>query len=119
MTKSELKEIWEKRTGPITFTTVDLNGKPNSIYVLSIWLNDDGNFVIADNYFNKTKANIFETKIGAILFLTEEHTSIQIKGKLEYFKEGPYYTYMKQNNKSKFPGIGATLFTPTEFYKGT
>ena len=79
---------WETRQGPVVFSTVDKNGIPNSIYASCAWVYNQEIIVIADNYFNKTLQNISGGSSGSVLFITDEKKSFQIKGSLEYHKDG-------------------------------
>ena len=54
-----LRAAWELREGPAVFSTVDKNGLPNSVYVLSMKLLSDGRIAIMDNYFHKFIVSIF------------------------------------------------------------
>jgi hypothetical protein len=52
-------KAWNNREGPAVLATVDASKKPNAIYV------GEG-FIVADNYFCKTLANIENGAPGAI-----------------------------------------------------
>ncbi len=77
------------------FTTGDPSGLPNAIYATCIRIFDDETFVIADNYFNKTKENLLSGSKGTILFITSEKKAYQVKGMIEYVSEGEYFDFMK------------------------
>ncbi|MFA5570831.1 MAG: pyridoxamine 5'-phosphate oxidase family protein [Sphaerochaetaceae bacterium] len=114
-----ITRAWEKRSGPIVFTTVDQQRVPNSIYVLSVYLDASGDFCIADNYFYKTKKNIQQNSLGSLLFITEEGKSYQIKGTLTYHTEGSVYEFMKKWTPPKFPMNAATRLHVTHIYSGS
>lgn len=118
MLNEELLKAWEQRDGAIVLTTVDNGGMPNSIYVTCIGLSDDKRIVIADNYFSKTKQNIVLGGKAAVLFITKEGTSYQVKGDVEYHSSGPIFTWMKGWNPTKHPGHGAFVLNATEAYSG-
>ncbi|MFA5258042.1 MAG: pyridoxamine 5'-phosphate oxidase family protein, partial [Opitutales bacterium] len=61
---------WAERKGPVVLATVDSAGVPNAIYVTCVREYDGNSIVIADNYFNKTRANIQAGSSGSILFIT-------------------------------------------------
>jgi hypothetical protein len=112
-------EAWKDRDGPIVLTTVDENGVPNAIYASCVSrYDDDETFIIADNYFDKTKKNIFSGSVGSLLFITKERKSYQIKGELEYYTEGEYYQDMKRWNNEGLPGHAAAVIRVQDVYKG-
>ena len=113
-----LREAWQRREGPIVFTTVSQEGTPNSVYILSVTLDEDDNFIIADNYFYKTRKNIEETATGVLLFITDEGKAFQIKGELTIHTSGPYYDEMKRVTPTKFPGHKAVVLHTKELYSG-
>ncbi|HPN85120.1 MAG TPA: pyridoxamine 5'-phosphate oxidase family protein, partial [Victivallales bacterium] len=104
----EIIMAWEKRKGPLVFTTADANGVPNSIYATCVVLCGCDTVIVADNYFDKTRKNILNGgKKGSILFITEEGNAYQLKGEIEYHTEGPIYDLMKKHNPPKHPGHAA------------
>ncbi|MDD5663124.1 MAG: hypothetical protein PHT71_02550 [Victivallaceae bacterium] len=74
--------------------------------------------VIADNYFDKTKANILNGSVGTVLFITEDNKAYQVKGTLEYHRDGSMFDFMKCWNPEKHPGHAATVLTPNAVYSG-
>jgi len=115
----EVSKAWGNRKGPVIFTTIDKEGVPNSIYATCVSKYGEGTIVIADNYFNKTKRNIFSGSSGAILFITNEDKSYQIKGPVKYYSEGEVFDDMKKWNPKKHPGHGAAALKAEEIYKGS
>jgi hypothetical protein len=67
-----VSQAWEDREGPIILTTVDAEGTPNSIYATCVRKFSQDTLVVADNYFNKTRANILAGCKGTLLFITKE-----------------------------------------------
>ncbi|NCC65559.1 MAG: pyridoxamine 5'-phosphate oxidase family protein, partial [Spirochaetia bacterium] len=65
-----ISEAWKNREKAVVLTTVDKNGLPNSIYATCTDLYQDGEIVVADNYFYKTKQNIESGTLASILFIT-------------------------------------------------
>lgn len=116
--KRILREAWDSHEGPIVLTTVDENGVPNAIYMTFIKYLDDGRIVLADNYFNKTRANIKRGSKGSVLFLTKERKSYQAKGSIEYLTDGPIYEDMRQWVDQKKPRIAAAVLSVDELYSG-
>ncbi|MBN2333142.1 MAG: pyridoxamine 5'-phosphate oxidase family protein [Deltaproteobacteria bacterium] len=113
-----VKDAWEHREGPIVFSTVDENGVPNAIYATCVALHGDGAIVVADNYFDKTKKNILAGSRGSILFITKENKAYQVKGSIEYYREGDIFEAMKQWNPTKHPGHAAAVLWVEKVYSG-
>jgi uncharacterized protein len=108
---------WEDRDGPQVLATVDASGKPNIIYVGCVSLFGDDKVVVADNYFDKTRANLKAGSAGSVLFITKEGKAIQLKGPLEYHTEGEIFDDMKKWN-TKHPGHAAAVLCVEEVYSG-
>ncbi len=111
-------KAWENREGPIVLTTVDKNGIPNAIYATCVKKTAPDTVVVADNFFNKTKANILSGSSGSLLFITKEGKSYQLKGRFEYETEGSEYTEMKQWNPETLPGHAAAALKVESVYSG-
>jgi len=108
-----------KRKEPVVLTTVDSEGLPNAIYATCVKRFGDNRIVIADNYFDKTRKNIFSGSKGSILFITDNKVAFQIKGTLEYHKDGEIFEDMKKWNPVKHPGHGALALKVEEVYSGS
>lgn len=113
-----VSKAWDKRKGPVVFATVNESGIPNSIYATCVKKFDENTIVIADNYFDKTRKNIFGGTKGSVLFITEENESFQLKGSIEYHKEGPIFDDMKKWNPKQHPGHAAAVLKVEEIYSG-
>lgn len=111
-------QAWENREGPAVLATVDEAKTPNAIYVGEIRYVAGEGFIVADNYFHKTRANIRSGTKGAILFLTKERKSFQVKGPLSYHTNGPVFENMQSWHDPKHPGVAATLLRIEEAYSG-
>ncbi|PZX20029.1 hypothetical protein LX69_00480 [Breznakibacter xylanolyticus] len=114
----EVIEAWENREGAIVLTTISPEGIPNAIYAGCVYLHENKQIVVADNYFNKTKQNIENGSKGSILFLTKERKSYQLKGTFSYHHQGPLYEEMKRINPPQHPGHAAVALHIEEVYKG-
>jgi predicted pyridoxine 5'-phosphate oxidase superfamily flavin-nucleotide-binding protein len=112
-----IDQAWEQREGPIVLATVDTAGTPNVIYATCVRRFDD-TWVVADNYFNKTRANILSGSEGALLFITKEGKSYQIKGRIEYHTEGKIFEEMKQWNPTRLPGHAAAALKVEHVFAG-
>jgi len=112
-------QAWEKREGPIVFSTVDSKEIPNAIYATCVSIYNPETIVVANNYFDKTLKNIMEGSKGSILFLTSDKKSFQIKGSIEYHKTGKIFDEMKKWNPEKLPGHAAAALKVEEVYSGS
>lgn len=113
-----IKAAWDKHNGPAVLVTVDRNGLPNAIYVTCVRQYGPKQFVIADNYFRKTRANIAAGCKGSLLFITGEGKPFQLKGGLSVHKEGEIFAFMKSWLDSKHPGLAAVALEVEEAYSG-
>jgi len=111
-------KAWENREGPIVLTTVDAECNPNAIYATCVSKFNEDTLVVADNFFNKTKTNILAGSKAALLFITKEGKSYQIKGKIEYHTEGAVFDDMKQWNPAKLPGHAAAALKVEHVFSG-
>ena len=111
-------QAWDNREGPAVLATVDAAKTPNAIYVGEIRYVPGEGFIVADNYFHKTRANIKTGTKGVILFLTKERKSFQVKGPLTYHTAGPVFENMRSWHDPKYPGVAAVLLRVEEAYSG-
>ena len=114
----EVSNAWENREGPIILSTVNKLGIPNSIYATCVSKYSEDTLVVANNYFSKTLKNIEAGSKGSILFITKAGKSYQVKGSIEYHKDGPVYEDMKKWNPKKHPGHAAAALKVEEAYSG-
>ena len=114
----EVIQAWEDRNGPVVLTTVDAEGMPNAIYATCVGRFDESTLVIADNYFDKTRANIKNGSRGSVLFITQGNKAYQVKGVLEYHTEGDLFDFMKSWNPEKHPGHAAAVLRVEEAFSG-
>ena len=113
-----VKTSWENRDGALIFTTVDEKGMPNAIQATCVSIYNDEMVVIANNYFDKTIKNIEAGSKGSVLFMAKDGKTIQIKGCVKYFEDGPVFDDMKTWNPEKHPGHGAAAVIIEEVYSG-
>jgi predicted pyridoxine 5'-phosphate oxidase superfamily flavin-nucleotide-binding protein len=113
-----VSQAWENREGPIILTTVDAEGKPNAIYATCVSKYSEDTLVVADNFFNKTRANILANSPASLLFITKEGKSYQIKGTIEYHTAGVVFNDMKQWNPANLPGHAAAALNIEHVYSG-
>lgn len=113
-----VRQAWKEREGPVILATVDQDGKPNAIYATCVSMLDEETIVVANNYFAKTLQNIQAGSKGAILFITKEGRSCQVKGRISYHTEGTIFEDMKRWNPAQRPGHGAAALHAEEAYAG-
>ncbi len=111
-------DAWNDREGAAVFATVGADGMPNAIYVTCVKRFDNARFVVAENYFDKTRRNIDAGSRGVILFITKGRKSFQVKGTLESQTSGEVFDDMKKWLDPKHPGKAAVVLTVEEAYSG-
>ena len=75
-----IRQAWEDHDGPAILATVNEEGLPNIIYVICVAVFGDDRFVIADNYFDKTRKNVLLGGNGSLLFRDKQGKAYQVKG---------------------------------------
>jgi predicted pyridoxine 5'-phosphate oxidase superfamily flavin-nucleotide-binding protein len=115
----EIRIAWENREGPIVLATVDADGIPNAIYASCVSMWDDETMVIADNYFDKTRANILTGCMASLLFITKDGNSYQVKGDVAYHTHGENFEDMKRWNPSRHPGHAAAVIKVNQAFSGS
>ena len=111
-------KAWSDRQGPVILTTVDADGVPNAIYAGAVKKFSEDKLVVADNFFNKTRANIAAGSTGSILFITPDRKSFQVKGDIEYHTSGEIFDDMKAWNRADLPGLAVAVLNVREVYSG-
>jgi len=114
----DVKEAWNGKEGPVILSTVNGKGEPNSIYATCANLFRGDYVVVADNFFSKTRENILSGSKGAVLFITGENKAFQLKGTVEYHREGEIFEDMKKWNPENLPGHGAAALRVEEIFSG-
>jgi len=109
-----------KEDGAVAFGTATLDGNPNINMIGIKKIQDDETIILADNYFNKTLANIRKNNKGTILTKrAEEKLWYQLKGTYEYINQGPEYEALKQwvkSIKETYPAKGIIIFKVEKIY---
>jgi len=116
---ANVSEAWNSKNGPVVFSTVDEKGIPNAIYATCVSKYDENTILIADNYFHKTKKNIFSGSKGSVLFITKENNAFQLKGSIEYHTNGPLFDDMKKWNSEDLPGHAVAALKVDSVYSGS
>ena len=116
---ANVRRAWDDRDGqPAILATVGTDGTPNLIYVTCVSMFREDRVVVADNYFNKTRANILAGSKGALLFRSQDGTPYQIKGRFEYHTEDEVFDDMKRWNLPGKPGNAAAAIWIEVVYSG-
>ena len=113
-----VSEAWENKQAAVVFTTVNIDGTPNSIYVTCVARYGDNKILVANNFFSKTIENIKSGSKGSILFITTEDKSFQLKGSLSYYEEAELFDNMKSWNPTRLPGHGVVALEIDEIFTG-
>ena len=112
-------EAWDNRDGPVILATVNEEGAPNIIYATCVGIFGDDRLVVADNFFDKTRRNLLRGCKGALLFRSKDGKAYQVKGTMEYHKEGEIFKRMKTWNPPQHPGHAAAALKVEEVYSGS
>lgn len=113
-----LKTAWEKRDGPLVLATVDADGTPNAVCVLSVKLLSDSRIAVADNKFHKTRANLERGSRASLLFMAKDHVTFQAKGKIEYITSGPIYDDMLTWVDARFARVAVAVLHVEHLFSG-
>ncbi len=83
--------------------TVDDEGKPNVVYILSMIAIDDETLAFADLALNKTKKNLLSNGRCAVAVLANGEVQYQVKGKFMGFQDsGPIYDMYNEVPQLKY-----------------
>lgn len=113
-----VRNAWKDRDGPVVLATIDDTGTPNVIYAGCVSIFGTDKLVVADNYFNKTRANILSGSKGSLLFITKDQKAYQVKGSFEYHKDGEIFDDMKKWTPKQHPGHAAAVLKVEQVYSG-
>jgi len=104
---AEMKETFSK-VNLFPVATATRNGVPNVTPIAFVTLMDDETLWLADNFMNKTLANVKENPHAAI-FVYDSYLKrcFQIKGSIEVKVSGPDYEKMRKMVHEKKPGLPA------------
>lgn len=106
----------------VPFATASKDGVPNVVPVGMIWIENDREIWIVDNFLNKTLANIRENPVGSVYLIGGGKECLQVKGGIRYLTAGPDYDKARAFAKSKneaFPAKGLVKLAVTDVYDTT
>ncbi|HWQ20293.1 MAG TPA: pyridoxamine 5'-phosphate oxidase family protein, partial [Methanotrichaceae archaeon] len=93
---ADVKETLAKQK-PVPIATASSSGVPNVVFVGLLKIVDDETLMIADNFFNKTAANLAENpQISILCYDSATKKSFQIKGTANACKEGANFDEMRK-----------------------
>lgn len=123
---SSVKALFEdhkKMFKYFALATADKKGVPNVVPIGFLWVANDKEIWVIDNYLNKTYSNIMENPVAAVYAIGGDgHQCVQAKGKAEYCSTGPDYeacVKMAHDKNPAFPAKGLVKITVTDLYDTT
>ncbi len=104
---AEMKEAFSKiKLFPVA--TASRSGVPNVAPIAFVILKSDDTVWLADNFMNKTMANLKENpKCAIYVYDADAKKCFQIKGNVELKTHGPDYDEMKKTCHAKNPNLPA------------
>jgi predicted pyridoxine 5'-phosphate oxidase superfamily flavin-nucleotide-binding protein len=115
----EVRQTLEKQK-PVPIATASKSGVPNVVFVGLLKIVDDETLMIADNFFNKTAANLADNpKISIVCYSSETKKSFQIKGSVDVCKEGANFDQMRSwvhGINPKLPAKSCVMVKIDEIY---
>ena len=117
---AEMKETFSKMK-PYPVATASRNGVPNVAPIGFVMLKNDDTIWLADNFMNKTLANLKENPRCAIfVYDPESKKCFQIKGTVELKTTGPDYDAMRKichDKKPDLPAKSLVIMKVTEVFE--
>ena len=99
------KALFDQHTKTFTIyslATASKSGVPNVVPIGFLWIANDDEIWVVDNFLNKTLANIKENPVAAVYARAAEGPQcVQVKGKCVYETSGKDYEAAKAMAKSK------------------
>ena len=116
MINSEAKKLIEEN--PLSFATVNEDGKPNVIGVACVKVVSNNQILITDNYMGQTKKNILRDNNVCLAVWDKDWEGYKLIGNAQYFDEGKWKKIVGEipENKS-LPFKGAILITISKLIK--
>ena len=113
---SEIKKLIEDN--PLSFATVNEDGKPNVIGVACVKVVADNQILITDNYMKQTKENILQDNNVCLAVWNKDWEGYKFIGNAQYFTEGKWKEFVEKMPDNKgLPSKGAILITISELIK--
>jgi len=116
---TEIQEAINQQN-PTPLATANADGTPNVIFIGIKQILDDETVLFADNFFNKTLANLKENpKISFVVYDSYAKKSYQIKGSVEILTSGSIYddmVKMVHTKNAALPAKSAVVMHVEEIY---
>lgn len=116
---TEIQEAINQQN-PTPLATANADGTPNVIFIGIKQILDDETVLFADNFFNKTLANLkVNPKISFVVYDSYAKKSYQIKGSVEILTSGSIYDDMVKMVHAKnaaLPAKSAVIMHVEEIY---
>lgn len=127
MIPPKVKALFEDHKSALKYfalATASKEGVPNVVPIGFLWVANDKEIWVVDNYLNKTYANIKENPVAAVYAIGGEggHECVQVKGAVRYFDFGDDYeeaVKMAHAKNPAFPAKGLIKIIVTDVYDTT
>jgi predicted pyridoxine 5'-phosphate oxidase superfamily flavin-nucleotide-binding protein len=117
---AEMKETFAK-IKVFAVATASKGGTPNVTPIASVWLINDDTVWLADNYMQKTLANVKENpRLAIYLYDSESKKCFQVKGNVTVHTSGAEYEKMKKmvhDRKPDLPAKSLLIMKVTEVFQ--
>jgi predicted pyridoxine 5'-phosphate oxidase superfamily flavin-nucleotide-binding protein len=88
----DMKKVVATAVRPFIFATASKDGKPNGVPIGFAKMLSDDEFMLVDNFMQKTRQNIIENPVAAVTcWSSEVHYGYQFKGKARYETSGEVF----------------------------
>ncbi len=103
--------------------TASKEGVPNVVPIGFLWVENEHEIWVIDNYLNKTLTNIKENPVASVYAIGGDgHQCVQVKGAVRYCTAGPEYQKAHDLAKKKnemYPAKGLVRIIVTDIYNTT
>jgi len=116
----DMKEVVATAVRPFIFATASKDGKPNGVPIGFVKLLSNDEFMLVDNFMQKTLQNVIEKPVAAVTcWSSEVHYGYQFKGKVRYETSGEVFDSAiewVQSRGASFQPKGAVIVKVDEVY---
>ncbi|HEY31933.1 MAG TPA: pyridoxamine 5'-phosphate oxidase [Dehalococcoidia bacterium] len=116
----DMKNVVATAVRPFLFATASKDGKPNGVPIGFVRILSDDEFMLVDNFMQKTQQNIIENPVAAVTCWSNEvHYGYQFKGKARYETSGEVFdsaVEWVQSRGASFQPKGAVIVKVDEVY---
>ena len=116
----DMKKVVDTAVRPFIFATASKDGKPNGVPIGFVKLLSDDEFMLVDNFMQKTRQNVIENPVAAVTCWSSElHYGYQFKGKARYETSGKAFDNAMEwvkNREVPFQPKGAVIVKVDEVY---